>query len=60
MDPTLLQLLTNSQSSNTQSSNTQSSNTQSSNTQSSNNQTNNKDQPSNANTNDPEKYRESR
>jgi len=41
---------------NTQSSNTQSSNTQSSNTQSSNNQTNNNDQPSNANTNNPEKY----
>ena len=36
--------------------NTQSSNTQSSNTQSSNNQTNNNDQPSNANTNNPEKY----
>ncbi|MGB8027782.1 MAG: hypothetical protein WCE95_09280, partial [Nitrososphaeraceae archaeon] len=41
---------------NTQSSNTQSSNTQSSNAQSSNNQTNNNDQPSNANTNNPEKY----
>ena len=36
--------------------NTQSSNNQSSNTQSSNNQTNNKDQPTNANTNNPEKY----
>ena len=41
---------------NTQSSNTQSFNTQSSNAQSSNNQTNNNDQPSNANTNNPEKY----
>ncbi|MDW0189969.1 MAG: hypothetical protein QOA70_09995 [Nitrososphaeraceae archaeon] len=41
---------------NTQSSNTQSSNAQSSNAQSSNNQTNNNDQPSNANTNNPEKY----
>jgi polyhydroxyalkanoate synthesis regulator phasin len=36
--------------------NSQSSNTQSSNTQSSNNQTNNNDQPSNVNTNNPEKY----
>ena len=36
--------------------NSQSSNTQSSNIQSSNNQTNNNDQPSKANTNNPEKY----
>ncbi|MDP9304885.1 MAG: hypothetical protein M3O68_00890 [Thermoproteota archaeon] len=39
-----------------QSSNNHSSNNQSSNTQSSNNQTNNNDQPSNVNTNNPEKY----